>query len=170
MHVRALLTDSRAVSPVVKFALGVGVALAVVTAAVVAFGGVWSAFACPLVGGCEDPTAPPTLEGTVDPGTDGWGTGDETVTVVHRGEETLAVARLSLRVGEDTVTDVAWPDGNRWNRGERATYEGSVPAGADVHVVWTSADGEQAQVLAAWTAGSAPTATDADERTTNHHS
>lgn len=171
MHVRAPLTDSRAASPVVKFAFGVGVALAVVAAAVVAFGGVWSALACPLVGGCEDPTAPPTLEGAVDPGTDGWGTGDETVTVVNRDDETLAVARLSLRVGDDTVSGVVWPDGNRWSRGERATYEGVVAADADVHVIWTSADGEQAQVLAAWTAGSAPTATDADAvRPTTHRS
>ncbi|WP_323674387.1 hypothetical protein [Halorubellus sp. PRR65] len=153
MHVRALLVDSRAVAPVVQFVLGVGVALAVVAVAVVALGGVAPALACQVVGGCQDPTATATLDGTGDPGTDGWGTGDETVTFVHRGGDSIAVARLSFRVADDRVTGVTWPDGDRWNRGERATYDGVVPADAEVVVVWTSADGENRLVLGAWTAG-----------------
>lgn len=100
----------------------------------------------------------------VDPGSDGWGSGDETVTIVHEGGERVDPANLVLRVeGDDSSGDetavggVAWP-GNRsdggedgsWSAGEAATYTGDVPANATLLLVWSAPGRDVKQVVDAW--------------------
>lgn len=104
------------------------------------------------------PEPPAEFDATVDPGSRGFGTGDETVTIRHEGGERIDAGTFSLRVvpdgasvDDDPVDGVDWPDdGDGWGAGERATYAGEVPRNASLVLVWTSERDGSAQILAEW--------------------
>jgi len=134
---------------------GVGVAVGAVVVAALA----WVVFGWPPTP--TDPPGPPAGFGaTVDPGSGGFGTGDETVTVVHEGGERLDPGTLDLRIDTDgnpaesrVVDGVDWPssdDEDGWGTGESATHTGEIPRNATVVLVWTSASNDSAQILEAW--------------------
>jgi len=144
MHVTLLVAEEEATSTAgtVLFAAALAVVVAAVVA--VALGGLGP---CTLGGPCQDRTPLANLNATADAGADGWGTGDETVTVVHEGGNEVVLHQVSLEVGGDPLDGVAWPDGETWTNGERATYTGTVDENETVFVVWTAPDGDVHQIL-----------------------
>lgn len=102
---------------------------------------------------CNRPESPPVrFDSELDPGADGWATGDETVVFTHAGGDGVDPARLELWVDVDgaddeSVSGVSWPTGERWTSGEKATHTGTIPANTTVQLIWHSPDDDISQVL-----------------------
>jgi len=145
MQLNTLLTEDRAVSPVIGVILMV--AITVILAAVI------GTFVLGLGDQVSDnaPQASFTFEFADSGGFDG-GTGDY-VNITHDGGETLE--NSTLEVQGDGGTDLSYVSGSTWDSsissGDRISYE-NVNSGETIRVVWTNPNGGSTNTIARSTA------------------
>ena len=149
MNVKELLTEDRAVSPVIGVILMV--AITVILAAVI------GTFVLGLGESVQQqsPTASFSFDYETN-GSDAWGN-DATISVTHEGGDSIDADRLSINVGGTTINGTnsthGWGDVTV-GAGDTAVVthaaSGSSPTwngGDDVRVVWTSQDGSSSQTI-----------------------
>jgi len=145
MQLKTLLTEDRAVSPVIGVILMV--AITVILAAVI------GTFVLGLGDQVSDnaPQASFSFEFSDNSGFDG-GPGDY-VNITHDGGETLDNSTLEVQGdGSDTLTyvsDSTWDDAT--SSGDRIVYE-NVNSGETIRVVWTNPNGGSTNTIARATA------------------
>jgi flagellin-like protein len=148
MQLRDLLTEDRAVSPVIGVILMV--AITVILAAVI------GTFVLGLGDQVSDnaPQASFSFDFNDDSGFDG-GTND-IVNITHEGGETIENSTLSVEGdGTNSLTyrsgDSNWGDDNVVSAGDRISY-GQVNAGETIRVIWTNPNGGSTNTIARATA------------------
>ncbi|AZH26515.1 type IV pilin [Haloplanus aerogenes] len=145
MQLKTLLTEDRAVSPVIGVILMV--AITVILAAVI------GTFVLGLGDQVSDnaPQASFSFEFTDNGGFDG-GSGDY-VNITHDGGETLD--NSTLEVQGDGANDLAYVSDSTWDdaisSGDQISYE-NVNSGETVRVVWTNPNGGSTSTIARATA------------------
>ena len=150
MQLKDLLTEDRAVSPVIGVILMV--AITVILAAVI------GTFVLGLGDQVSDNAPQASFSFDFDDGnSDGFGgAGDDVVNVTHEGGETIENSTLSVK-GDGTndlsyVTgDSNWGDDDVVSAGERISFE-NVDAGETIRVVWTNPSGGSTNTIARATA------------------
>jgi flagellin-like protein len=150
MQLNELLTEDRAVSPVIGVILMV--AITVILAAVI------GTFVLGLGDQVSDNAPQASFSFNFDDGnSDGFGgAGDDVVNVTHEGGETIENSTLSVE-GDGTndlsyVTgDSNWGDDDVVSAGDRISFE-NVDPGETVRVVWTNPSGGSTNTIARATA------------------
>ena len=144
MNLKELLTEDRAVSPVIGVILMV--AITVILAAVI------GTFVLGLGDSVQQQSPTASFSFEYNESGAGWSTDGGNVTAIHEGGDSIDAERLAINVGGTSFnsTDIDGWDGTV-SAGSSGTVELASGDGAEsgdaVRVVWTAADGSSSQTI-----------------------
>ncbi len=141
MNLKELITEDRAVSPVIGVILMV--AITVILAAVI------GTFVLGLGDSVQQSSPSASFGFDYEDGS------DYNVTVTHEGGDSIEASQLNVSYTNSSGTSQsdAWKGSDPVTAGSSSTHEG-VGSGEDVRVIWTSNDGSSSQTIGSSTAPS----------------
>ncbi|AXG11303.1 type IV pilin [Haloplanus rubicundus] len=148
MQLKQLLTEDRAVSPVIGVILMV--AITVILAAVI------GTFVLGLGDQVSDNAPQASFSFDFNDGGDGFdGTSDDIVNITHEGGETIENSTLSVSGDDSGLTyvpsDSNWGDDGVVSAGDRISHS-DVNSGETIRVIWTNPNGGSTNTIARATA------------------